>query len=1250
MNLLRLREIFHRASAMAPGERTTFLDESCGGNAVLRAEAEALLAAAERAGPFLSEPTLRTAGEAIGDNGPLPCSSIGAYQLLQKLGEGAYGEVFLAEQSEPVRRRVALKMLKAGLDSKQVLARFEAERQTLAMMAHSGIARVFDAGMTPQGRPYFVMEFVDGVPVTDFCMLRRIAPRERLELFCEICRAVQHAHMRGVIHRDLKPSNILVTEADGHPRAVVIDFGIAKAMRGVDARATLHTGLRQLMGTPAYMSPEQAGLGGPDVDTRSDVYSLGVLLYELLTGVTPLDAAQLKAAALAELQRRISEEVPPRPSTRVASLTASRTQTGLRAEFAAPVRLLKGDLDWIVMKALEKEPERRYASAAAFADDVTRHLDNLPVSVGPPSFWYGLRKFSRRHRAGVAAAAIALLALCSGLSLALYGLQQARREAAAKEIQRQRAERVIAVLNRAFASANPITAKGGNYTLRSLLDDFTRDFDASTPLEPEVEISLRQTVGRAYQSLAEYPAAGRQYEAGLALAEQHAPPLRSSLLADLGWLLRDLGRYEAARERFSEALAGMAPEAPDRALTEARLAEVWHQLGHDDRALAAARQALQRPADRASQLPILQQASVVLLGCGAVDEAADCSRRALGLAEAQSGPESPRTIEPLLAVADTLRRQGRAGEAEATALTALQRAENSLGADHPITLMVRGRLAEMREANNVDQGAAAHREVFEALLKKLGADHPRTMEELIRLCLSTTAAALPEDSPQPKNSSTRLSEISGKGMTELIETLRKNDRLAEFEVVVRRGMEEAARRPGSARIALELESVYFFIRLVGGHFDEAHDGFVRLIAKARETMSAGENFVVALHLLRAMASEHHRLPDLHEATHGLAEVLAARPPGDFQTLRYLNQLRHLHERNHNLAAELETIDAGLKSLPPVSFFPAEYRNRVLLGRAALLMRTGATEIALADIRMAFTEALKKDREPDKLLLAAATRRAEAEADSVHWAAMQDWLPALLERIPSSQEPAAAELRTHWQKCQERLRAESLPPPEALREPDFARLTEEVESLWRMNTAESRSALTKIGRRFFAWNRGPEWRELTIAMEDRRLQLPPGQRLIAPDTFWHARASGQPPSDWPSPAKIDGAWHTIPSPFAAGVPVFHRATMAPPSGQDAGAPVYLCHFFQVNQPEKWRRLKIRSVMAGGGTVWLNGRELPLPKPAGTDIFEEAVLPETLLMDAVGWLRNGQNLLSAQVRPADSARPRWVFELSVEALEP
>ncbi len=1249
MNLLRLREIYHRVCSAPPGERATVLDECCGADDALRAEVGALLAAGERAGAFLSEPTMQADGETALDFGTLPCGAIGAYQLLEKLGEGAYGEVFLAEQREPVRRRVALKMLKAGLDSKQVLARFEAERQTLAMMDHPGIARVFDAGMTPLGRPYFVMEFVDGVPVTDYCMLRRTPPRARLELFCEICRAVQHAHTRGVIHRDLKPSNIMVTETGGAPRAVVIDFGIAKAMRGLDAGATLHTGLRQLMGTPAYMSPEQAGLGGPDVDMRSDVYSLGVLLYELLTGVTPLDAAQLKAAALAELQRRISEDVPPKPSTRVAGLTAAPAQPGLRADFAAPVKLLKGDLDWIVMKALEKEPERRYATAAAFADDVVRHLENLPVSVGPPSFWYGLRKFSRRHRAGVTAAAIALLALCGGLSLALYGLHRARREAAAKEVQHRRAERVIAVMNRAFASANPIAAKGGDYTLRSLLDDFTRDFDAATPLEPEVEISLRQTVGRAYQSLAEYTAAERQFAAGLALAENHELPERSALLADMGWLLCDLGRYEAAQKRFTAALAGMQPAAPEYALTEARLAEVWHRLGKNDRALETVREAVARPSGHATRLEILQQAAVVFLGCGEVDEAEHWSRQALGLAESQSGAGSPRTIEPLLSLADSLSRKGRSSEAAQMAGTALQRAEASLGADHPITLMVQGRLADFRAAGTPDQGAAEHREVFEALMKKLGADHPRTMEELIRLCLSTAAAALPEASSLPKNSSTKLSEISGKGMTELIEVLRKNDRLPEFEVVVRRGMEEAARRPESARISLELESVYYFIRLVGGHFDEAHDAFVRLIAKARETMSAGENFVVALHLLRAMASEHDRLPDLHEATRGLAGILAARPPGDFQTLRYLNQLRHLHERNHNLAAQLETIDAGMKSLPPVSFFPAEYRNRVLLGRAGLLQRTGASEAALADIRLAYEEAVKRNDKPDKLLLNAALRRAEAELASMHWAEMQSWLPALLEKIPPEQEAPAAELRARWQQCQERLRTESPPPAEDLREPDFSRLAEEAERLWGQGTAASRAALAGFARRYAAWNRGPEWRELTATLEDRRLNLPAGERLIAPDAYWQVRATDAMEEAWPAPAQLNGLWHTIPAPFAAEIPLFHRATMTPPAGHHAGAPVYFCHFFDVTRPESRRRLKICLACAGNARLWLNGREIRMPEARSDEPLELAALPVTQVMDAAGWLIAGRNLLSAQLKPLPGDPPRWAFDLSLEALD-
>jgi WD40 repeat protein/serine/threonine protein kinase len=421
---LRAREIPARE------DRQRFLDEACAGKPELRARVEGLLRAGAEAGSFLERPA-----EELGATGALvpgpqdertsvpqegPGTVIGPYKLLELIGEGGMGTVWMADQTEPIQRRVALKVVKEGMDSKQVLARFEAERQALALMDHPNIAKVLDAGRTPSGRPYFVMELVKGKPITAYCDEKRLGVRERLELFGAVCRAVQHAHQKGIIHRDLKPSNVLVAPYDGKPVVKVIDFGVAKATGQRLTDKTLFTGFGALVGTPEYMSPEQAEVNNQDIDTRSDIYSLGVLLYELLTGSTPLTRKRLKEAALLEVLRVIREEEPPRPSTRLSeskdslpSISAQR-----QTEPAKLTKLVRGELDWIVMKALEKDRNRRYETANSFATDIQRYLADEPVQACPPTMGYRLRKFVRRNKAwaGTAALLATVLVLASVIS------------------------------------------------------------------------------------------------------------------------------------------------------------------------------------------------------------------------------------------------------------------------------------------------------------------------------------------------------------------------------------------------------------------------------------------------------------------------------------------------------------------------------------------------------------------------------------------------------------------------------------------------------------------------------------------------------------------------------------------------------------------------------------------------------------------------------------------------------------------
>jgi signal transduction histidine kinase len=389
----------------APEQWPEFLDSACQGDAELRARVEALLKAHGEYNSMLDgEGFAATLDARVSER---PGARIGPYKLLQQIGEGGFGIVFMAEQTAPVRRKVAVKVIKPGMDTRQVIARFEAERQALAVMDHPNIARVLDAGSTGSGRPYFVMELVRGVPITTYCDDNNLPVRERLELFATVCQAVQHAHTKGIIHRDIKPTNVLVTRQGGQPVVKVIDFGVAKAMGQQLTEKTLFTEFAQMIGTPLYMSPEQAELSSLDIDTRSDIYSLGVLLYELLTGTTPVDKEQLKKAAFDEIRRIIREEEPPRPSLRISgSETLPAVAAHRHIEPARLSKLIRGELDWIVMKALEKDRNRRYETANGFAADVLHYLSDEPVLACPPSVGYRLRKFARRNKASLAPAAV----------------------------------------------------------------------------------------------------------------------------------------------------------------------------------------------------------------------------------------------------------------------------------------------------------------------------------------------------------------------------------------------------------------------------------------------------------------------------------------------------------------------------------------------------------------------------------------------------------------------------------------------------------------------------------------------------------------------------------------------------------------------------------------------------------------------------------------------------------------------------
>ena len=433
-------------------QRRAFLDVACGSDAKLRARVEALLASSAEADKFFTNPA-RAMPLAVDPANAPPASAslssamegqrIGPYKLLQKIGEGGCGVVYMAEQEKPVRRRVALKVIKLGMDTRNVIARFEAERQALAMMDHPNIARVLEAGATETGRPYFVMELVHGIKITEYCDQHRLNTRQRLQLFIEVCNAIQHAHQKGIIHRDIKPSNILVSHQDGGPVPKVIDFGIAKATQEPLSERTMFTMYGNFIGTPAYMSPEQAQMSGLDTDTRSDIYSLGVLLYELLTGKTPFDQKELLESGLDELYRTLREREPQPPSNKLNLLQGAELTATAQRRHVEPPRLisqLKGDLDWIVLKALDKDRRRRYQTANALSMDIQRHLHSEPVMARPPSNWYRFTKLVRRNWGVFTAAGAVLLVLLLGLGVStMLFLQERTERQRAVEAEREQA-------------------------------------------------------------------------------------------------------------------------------------------------------------------------------------------------------------------------------------------------------------------------------------------------------------------------------------------------------------------------------------------------------------------------------------------------------------------------------------------------------------------------------------------------------------------------------------------------------------------------------------------------------------------------------------------------------------------------------------------------------------------------------------------------------------------------------------------
>jgi serine/threonine protein kinase len=717
-------EIFHQALARSPDERAVYLEQACSADPALRTAVEALLRANVGATGFLEQPA--PALVATVDEQPVsegPGTMIGPYKLLEQIGEGGFGVVFMAEQTQPVRRKVALKVLKPGLDTRQVVARFEAERQALAIMEHPNIAKVLDAGQTGGGRPYFVMDLVKGLPITEYCDQVQFTPRERLELFVHVCQAVQHAHQKGIIHRDIKPSNVLVTVQDGTPLVKVIDFGIAKALGQQLTDKTLFTGFAQLVGTPLYMSPEQAALSSVDVDTRSDVYALGVLLYELLTGTTPFDRERFRKVGYDELRRIIHEEEPPRPSTRVSTLgqAATTISTHRKSDPKRLSQLFRGELDWIAMKALEKDRNRRYESASAFAADVRRYLHDEPIRACSPSAAYRFRKFAWRHKVALTTAALVTGALLLGTAVSVWqavranGERDRAREAERKTaVQKNNMQAALDFLwQDVLSQASPDNEPDRGLTVRQLLDRVADRLEKDAGQPPLVEAAVRRMIGELYSDLGEYREAQQHLRRALDVQVHELgreDPQTLATMHTLGACLYREGYLDANYEQLAEGaqLLGRAlerrrvvlgEEHPDTVKTMIILGRCRALEGQLDEGERLLTQALQTPSrvyggKTPETLAGMNWLGSTLAMRGKLDQAEVLQARCVDECRKVYGDDNPRTIATMQQLARTYLSRDEAGRAEAWLTRALEAARVRLGRRHGLTRVLLADLAD----------------------------------------------------------------------------------------------------------------------------------------------------------------------------------------------------------------------------------------------------------------------------------------------------------------------------------------------------------------------------------------------------------------------------------------------------------------------------------------------------------------------------------------------------------------------------
>lgn len=748
----RVKGLLHQAMQLAPEQRAGFLDQACSFDSALRAEVESLLLVNENVrSSFLQSPPPADAlpANGVADNdrinaaGTLEPGQIFAqrFQLVRKLGEGGMGQVWLADQTSPVRRQVALKLIKSGTYDEAVVQRFQLERQSLAIMDHPSIAKVFEAGTTPQGQPYFVMEYVPGLPITEYCDKKKLRIRERLKLFIEACEGVQHAHQKTIIHRDLKPANILVVEVDGKPMPRIIDFGLAKATTSQAEGASLLTQLGHFLGTPAYMSPEQADPHVQDIDTRTDVYSLGVVLYVLLAGLQPFETKQQQRQPLDELLRKVREEEPPTPSDKVSAGRDTSTAEARGTEPRQLVSLLRGDLDWITMKALEKDRARRYGAPSELAADIGRYLKLEPVAARPASVGYRLRKYTRRHRVGVILAAGLVLLLAAFLILQAVQLRRITRERDRANHERDRATRITDFMTNMFKVSDPSEARGNSVTAREILDKASTDMGSGLAKDPEVQAQMMQVMASTYTNLGLYARAHglvkSAFDTRMARLGPNDPKTLESMSL-LGWILDRQGHYDEAEKLERQALADerrvLGRDDPFTIATMDQLSATLAARKDWDEAEILAREALAASsrslgAESPEALESMKSLGVALWSQRRYDEAEQEYRQLLDIDQLVRVPDHPETLKAMFNLALVLNSEGRRTESERLTRDALASYQRVFGPEHQLTARVMESLADLlADEGRLTEAVKLQREVLAICSRTLGPEHPDTLQ------------------------------------------------------------------------------------------------------------------------------------------------------------------------------------------------------------------------------------------------------------------------------------------------------------------------------------------------------------------------------------------------------------------------------------------------------------------------------------------------------------------------------------------